>query len=187
MRSFLILSSVALIIFSGCSWFSSKTQNNTQPEPVQGETTKAPDTPVATDEDSSIENQADDDKQPSQATPKVKRATPTEENTQEVADTESANQQPQTRSFSVTATLFQFDITPAPFKVSLGDTVKLTLVSKDVTHGFKLADFNVDVILPKDEPKEISFLADTKGEFTLSCSVYCGDGHGDMKTVFVVE
>lgn len=92
---------------------------------------------------------------------------------------------PTIKSFTLTAKNWEFS--PSAIKVKKGDTVKLTVVSTDVAHGFSLPDFNVNKQFKAGETVTAEFVADKTGTFTFRCSVFCGAGHKDMKGTLIVE
>ncbi|MDE3156306.1 MAG: hypothetical protein KGN76_14485 [Acidobacteriota bacterium] len=93
---------------------------------------------------------------------------------------------PAVRTFRITARRFAFE--PARIVVAQGDTVRLTLVSADVTHGFTIDRYGIDVTIPAGgSPVTVEFVARLAGDFPIGCSVYCGTGHEDMHAVLSVE
>jgi|TARA_B100002003_G_C14092751_1_gene525583 cytochrome c oxidase subunit 2 len=89
------------------------------------------------------------------------------------------------KEFSMTARQWEFD--PNTIIVNQGDTVKLTITSADVTHGFNLPDFGIRERLDPGKTVEIEFVADKKGTFTFACHIPCGRGHGGMSGKLIVE
>jgi cytochrome c oxidase subunit 2 len=92
---------------------------------------------------------------------------------------------PEIKSFSLTAKKWEFS--PSSITVNKGDTVKLSIKSIDVTHGFSLPDFNVNATLKPNETTEVTFIADKTGTFSFFCSVFCGAGHTDMNGTLIVK
>lgn len=90
-----------------------------------------------------------------------------------------------TREVSITAK--QFEFSPATIKVNQGDTVKLSVKSTDVTHGFSLPDFGVSLTLSPGKTATAQFVASKKGTFTFACSIVCGSGHSGMNGTLVVQ
>ena len=78
--------------------------------------------------------------------------------------------------FEMTARQFSFE--PGTITVEKGDTVKLTITSIDVTHGFALPDFGIYENLEPGKMVNVEFVADKEGTFNFFCSVPCGSGHG---------
>src|SRR3989344_7447242 len=84
-----------------------------------------------------------------------------------------------TKSFTLTAKKWTFD--PATITVKKGDTVKLSVKSIDVDHGFALSAFGINQNLTPGQTTLIEFVADKTGSFPFVCSVFCGSGHGGMR------
>ncbi|MBI2187229.1 MAG: cupredoxin domain-containing protein [Acidobacteria bacterium] len=98
----------------------------------------------------------------------------------------SARQAPEPRVIEVVAKRFAFE--PAEIEVTEGDRVQLVLRSGDGVHGLEIKQFRVSKEIPRGtEPVVIEFTADAVGHFPMLCSVYCGDGHDDMKGALVVN
>lgn len=81
----------------------------------------------------------------------------------------------------------QWDFDPNEIIVSQGDTVKLTVTSIDVNHGFAIPAYGIDEFLSPGDEVAFEFVADKKGSFPFLCSVVCGSGHGRMRGTLVVE
>ncbi|MEM4255059.1 MAG: cupredoxin domain-containing protein [Candidatus Norongarragalinales archaeon] len=113
-------------------------------------------------------------------------ATPTEQPTATSTATPTATATLQAeKEFEMTAKKWEFQ--PSTITVEKGDKIKLKIKSVDVEHGFKLPDFGVDANLQPGQEVTVEFVADKAGTFTFSCSVFCGDGHRDMKGTLIVE
>ena len=89
------------------------------------------------------------------------------------------------KSFEITAKNWEFS--PSTITVNQGDTVKLTISSVDVKHGFALPDYNVSVNLFPGSSETVEFVADKVGTFNFYCSVFCGDGHSNMQGQLIVQ
>ncbi len=89
------------------------------------------------------------------------------------------------KEFTMTAKRFEF--VPSAITVNKGDTVKITITSTDVAHGFNLPDFGVNERLDPGKPVKVEFVADKQGTFTFACSVPCGSGHGGMRGQLIVK
>lgn len=92
---------------------------------------------------------------------------------------------PVVKSFSMTAK--QWEFVPSTITVNKGDTVRLSITSTDVTHGFSLRQFGVSGNLEPGKTVQVEFVADKKGTFTFLCNVLCGSGHSGMKGSLVVK
>ena len=89
------------------------------------------------------------------------------------------------KEFTITAKTWEF--VPNTIAVNKGDTVRLKITSVDVAHGFNLADFNVNVTLDPGETQVVEFVANKTGTFSFYCSVFCGEGHSQMRGELVVR
>lgn len=106
----------------------------------------------------------------------------------------AANAAAETKSFTLTAHQFVFDVSPLPFEVDVGDVVKLTLQASDdgedgSGHGFSMQTYadTTQYELHPGSPVMIEFTAHTPGTFIFFCTRVCGSGHNSMHGVFTVE
>lgn len=74
-----------------------------------------------------------------------------------------------------------------PIRVKQNDIVRIRATATDVSHGFAINEYGINVGLPVGQEKIIEFVADKPGTFTFYCSVYCGPGHGGHKGTLIVE
>ena len=81
--------------------------------------------------------------------------------------------------------------TPDVIRVKQGDTVKLHITNveqtKDATHGFAIADYNIQASLDPGEVVNMEFVADKPGTFNLYCTEFCSALHLEMAGWFLVE
>lgn len=89
------------------------------------------------------------------------------------------------KEFNITAKQFSFE--PNTITVNKGDTVRINARSTDVTHGLAIAQYDVDMQLAPGQTQTTTFTADTAGNFSFICSVFCGSGHGSMRGTLVVQ
>ncbi len=89
------------------------------------------------------------------------------------------------KEFNMVAKKWVFE--PNQIIVQKGDQVRLTIISVDVSHGFALPDFDINVELKPGENVVVEFIADQAGDFTFFCSVFCGSGHSHMSGTLTVE
>ncbi len=130
----------------------------------------------------SVQNNANE--QPADNTPAETQPTdtvPEDDNSAPGADDTASS----VKEFTVVAKNWVFE--PGTITVNKGDTVKMTVTSIDVAHGFALPDFGVNERLEAGEEVTIEFVADKTGEFTFFCNVFCGSGHREMKGKLVVN
>jgi cytochrome c oxidase subunit 2 len=82
----------------------------------------------------------------------------------------------------------RFAFEPSEIEVTEGERVRLLVRSGDGPHGLEIKQFRVSKEIPRGkEPVVIEFTADAVGRFPILCSVYCGDGHENMKGALVVN
>ncbi|MBI2875015.1 MAG: cupredoxin domain-containing protein, partial [Firmicutes bacterium] len=90
----------------------------------------------------------------------------------------AASVEPTTRDITIEAKRFNYS--PGVITVNKGDLVRLHLLSTDVSHGFYLDGYELNVHLEKDQEKVVEFIADKPGRFSFRCSVTCGPFHPYM-------
>lgn len=88
------------------------------------------------------------------------------------------------KTFDVVASQFKFE--PSTIAVAEGDRVRLRLRSVDRPHGLGIKAFGVKTLIPRTGEVSVEFMADRVGTFDISCSEYCGTGHGAMKGKLIV-
>jgi len=101
--------------------------------------------------------------------------------------TSSATQKPQIVEHTIDMEIYQFGYSPSIIEVYEGDMIMLNLTAKDVAHGFRISEYDINVKLEAGETKSISFEAYKKGTFEYDCSVFCGTGHGAMHGQLIVK
>ncbi len=99
----------------------------------------------------------------------------------------------------------RYAYTPNRVKVNVGDTLKITLRSRDVTHGFYLEGFDLNAYARPQLPaffvqergtesgegdyrmvQTYTFVVDKIGKFRYRCSVTCGTMHPFMQGELIV-
>jgi cytochrome c oxidase subunit 2 len=76
---------------------------------------------------------------------------------------------------------------PATIEAVEGERLRVLVRSADGPHGFEIKKFKVSKEIPRGtEPVTIEFTASEAGTFPILCSLFCGDGHADMKGSLVV-
>jgi|SRR5699024_1958364 len=82
---------------------------------------------------------------------------------------------------NITASNFEFD--QDEYTVAAGEEVTVSLTNKEGMHGVAIDKFDVNI----EGEGEGSFTPEEPGEYTIYCSVPCGEGHADMQSTLVVE
>ena len=84
------------------------------------------------------------------------------------------------RRIPIAAKRFTYD--PDVVTLKKGKPVVLVLHSIDVTHGLKIAEFNINSeAIKKGKDSELQFTPQQTGHFVGQCAHFCGKGHADMK------
>ena len=89
------------------------------------------------------------------------------------------------RVVEITAKRFAFS--PSEITLKKGETVKLKIVSEDVTHGLYLKPLKIDADIQPGKTTEVMVTPQSAGKFTAICDHFCGVNHGNMKMTVVVE
>ena len=88
------------------------------------------------------------------------------------------------REVQIVTSRYAFE--PATVQVAAGESVRLVVRSKDGIHGFAIPKLKIDLHTPDNgEPVTAEFIAPPAGEYEITCSEYCGRGHGQMKAALV--
>ena len=81
--------------------------------------------------------------------------------------------------------------TPDILRVKEGDHVKLHITNieqtKDATHGFAIADYNIQASLEPGEVSNFDFVADKPGAYNFYCTEFCSALHLEMAGWLLVE
>jgi cytochrome c oxidase subunit II len=82
----------------------------------------------------------------------------------------------------------RYAFSPADITIKKGETVRLRLMSDDVTHSLLIKGLGVDQTITKGHPAEVLLTGKQTGDFQGQCGHFCGSGHGKMLfTVHVTE
>ena len=88
-------------------------------------------------------------------------------------------------------TAIRSHFTPDRIEVNQGDTVNLHITSleqaEDVTHGFTINMYNIDLSLEPGKHENVSFKADVPGVFPMYCTEFCSALHLEMAGYFLVK
>jgi nitrous-oxide reductase len=81
--------------------------------------------------------------------------------------------------------------TPDIIRVKEGDTVKLHVTNieqtEDATHGFAIADYNIEASLEPGATENFEFKADKPGAYNFYCTEFCSALHLEMAGWLLVE
>jgi cytochrome c oxidase subunit II len=91
-----------------------------------------------------------------------------------------------TRTIDITLSRYAFS--PERIEVLLGERVRLNVVSADGTHGFQVKELGLNTRIPAGgRTMTIELTPKEAGTFAITCSEYCGIGHGRMKAWLIVR
>ncbi len=76
---------------------------------------------------------------------------------------------------------------PRELTVPVGSTVTFYVTSKDVQHGFKIQDTNINMQIIPGYVSTLTHVFDKPGEYPYICTEYCGSGHAAMFGKIIVE
>ncbi len=77
--------------------------------------------------------------------------------------------------------------TPDIISAQPGDTVHLTLRTKDIPHGFSVVGHDVDVVAMPGRPAEVTFVVNAEARmYEFYCTTFCGSSHGRMNGSLIV-
>lgn len=79
----------------------------------------------------------------------------------------------------------RFSFTPAEIEIVKGETVTLSFISDDATHGMSIPELGVNVTIVKGKATNAEVTPQQAGTFEGRCSHFCGAGHASM--VFSVQ
>jgi cytochrome c oxidase subunit 2 len=98
---------------------------------------------------------------------------------------DAASQTTEPRVVEVVVRRFAFE--PATIEAIEGERLRVLVRSADGPHGFEIKRLKVSKEVPRGtESVAIEFTASEVGTFPILCSLFCGDGHDDMKGALVV-
>jgi len=88
-------------------------------------------------------------------------------------------------------TAIRSHFTPDHIEVNQGDTVNIHITSleqaEDVTHGFTINMYNIDLSLEPGKHENVTFKADVPGVFPMYCTEFCSALHLEMAGYLLVK
>jgi len=103
------------------------------------------------------------------------------DNSTEETGTNSSEDSTANNDIEIKAINFEFD--QAEYTVKAGEEVKISLVNEEGSHGIAIDDLDVKI----DGDGDATFTPEEPGEYTIYCSIPCGQGHSDMVSTLIVE
>ncbi len=194
MKKGIITFIVILALMEGVSWWVYKSLflKNTDESPGSSEEMKVSTTPS----DSSInrqpvekpENSSSSDNQ----TPSAPEVSPTNLPSKGIGSNSEGFPPPSTEVVNgrIERTIHmgvrQYVWEPATITAKKGELVRLIIHNADVKHGLVIPDLGVNQdVLP--DGAVVEFVASKVGTFEFFCSVWCGEGHMEMRGKIVIQ
>lgn len=85
----------------------------------------------------------------------------------------------------VLAQIWRFD--PGEIRIPAGSEITLYVTSKDVQHGFKIMDTNINLMVLPGQISKLKTTFHNPGTYNIICHEYCGIGHHTMYGQIIVE
>jgi cytochrome c oxidase subunit 2 len=85
----------------------------------------------------------------------------------------------------VVSQMWQFQ--PSQIYIPVGSEVDFFLTSKDVVHGFNIAEKNVNLMAVYGNINKTTVKFDEAGVYKITCHEYCGVGHQNMQAEVIVN
>ena len=83
------------------------------------------------------------------------------------------------------AQMWQFQ--PAEIYIPVGSVVDFFLTSKDVVHGFNIAEKNANMMAVYGNINKTTVKFEKPGVYNITCHEYCGIGHQNMQARVIVN
>ncbi|MGP7815636.1 cupredoxin domain-containing protein [Niallia sp. 01092] len=94
------------------------------------------------------------------------------------SDSNSSSNASSGEEVSIVASNWKWDLSKTTFKV--GEPVTFSIEGQDSSHGFTIEGTNIKEQIAPGETKKVTWTPEKAGEYTIKCTVFCGDGHDDM-------
>lgn len=91
------------------------------------------------------------------------------------------------KTYQVFAVAQMWTFQPAEIYIPVGSEVDFFLTSKDVVHGFNIAEKNVNMMAVYGNINKTTVRFDKPGVYEIVCHEYCGSGHQNMKAEVIVN
>jgi heme/copper-type cytochrome/quinol oxidase subunit 2 len=89
-------------------------------------------------------------------------------------------------SYTIEVKARRFAYEPDRIIVNQGDRITFKVTTLDITHGFYIDGYDVDLLVEPGKESVVTIVADKPGKFKIRCSVTCGYMHPFMVGELVV-
>lgn len=194
MKKVIVIFVVIFALMEGVSWWAYKSlfSKNTDESPGSSEETQV----SATPSNSSINRQPIEKSESSSSsdnqTPSAPEASPTSLPPKGIGSNSEGFPPPSTEVVNgrIERTIHmgvrQYVWEPATITAKKGELVRLIIHNADVKHGLVIPDLGVNQDVPPDGAV-VEFVASKIGTFEFFCSVWCGEGHMEMRGKIVIQ
>jgi len=76
---------------------------------------------------------------------------------------------------------------PGEIRIPAGSEITFYVTSKDIQHGFKILDTNINMMVLPGQVSKLKTRFDKPGTYNIVCHEYCGIGHHTMYGQIIVE
>ncbi|HEX7847815.1 MAG TPA: cytochrome c oxidase subunit II [Chitinophagaceae bacterium] len=91
------------------------------------------------------------------------------------------------KTYQVFAVASMWQFQPAEVYIPIGSEVDFYLTSKDVVHGFNIAQKNINMMAVYGSINKTTVKFDKPGVYDIVCHEYCGIGHQNMRAQVIVN
>lgn len=91
------------------------------------------------------------------------------------------------KTYQVFAVAQMWQFQPAEIYIPTGSQVDFFLTSKDVIHGFDIAEKNVNMMAIYGNINKTTVKFEKPGVYKITCHEYCGVGHQNMQAQVIVN
>ena len=91
------------------------------------------------------------------------------------------------KTYQVYAVAQMWQFLPAKIYIPVGSEVDFFITSKDVVHGFNIAEKNVNLMAVYGNLNKTTVKFDKPGVYKITCHEYCGVGHQAMQSEVIVN
>ena len=91
------------------------------------------------------------------------------------------------KTYQVFAVAQMWSFQPSEIYIPVGSEVDFYLSSKDVVHGFNIAEKNVNMMAIYGNINQTTVRFDKPGVYDIICHEYCGIAHQNMKAQVIVN
>lgn len=103
------------------------------------------------------------------------------------AYTEPKVAQLDSNTYQVYAVAQMWQFQPSEIYIPVGSEVDFYVTSKDVVHGFNIAEKNVNLMAVYGNINKFTVKFDKPGVYPIICHEYCGVGHQNMQAQVIVN